>query len=56
VQTTERYIGCKQKLKDAVNDRFVVSVADDAAQKLGNRGIRDCAMLAIASFIIQCLG
>jgi site-specific recombinase XerD len=31
VQTTERYIGCKQKLKEAVNDRFVVSVADDAA-------------------------
>ena len=24
-------IGCKQKLKEAVNDRFVVSVADDAA-------------------------
>jgi site-specific recombinase XerD len=31
LQTTERYIGCKQKLKEAVNDRLVVSVADDAA-------------------------
>jgi len=27
VQTTERYIGCKQKLQDAVNDRFGISVA-----------------------------
>jgi site-specific recombinase XerD len=31
VQTTERYIGCKQKLKEAVNDRFGISVASDAA-------------------------
>jgi site-specific recombinase XerD len=31
VQTTEWYIGCKQKLKEAVNDRFVISVAGDAA-------------------------
>jgi site-specific recombinase XerD len=31
VQTTERYVGCKQKLKEAVNDRFVVSLAHDAA-------------------------
>lgn len=31
VQTTERYIGCKQKLKEAVNDRFGISVARDAA-------------------------
>jgi hypothetical protein len=53
VQTTERYIGCKQKLKEAVNDRFVVSVADDATEKLGIRRIRDCAMLAITSFIIR---
>jgi integrase len=25
VQTTERYIGCKQKLREAVNDRFQIS-------------------------------
>jgi integrase len=31
VQTTERYIGCKQKLKEAVNDRFGISVESDAA-------------------------
>lgn len=31
VQTTERYIGCKQNLKEAVNDRFAISVASDAA-------------------------
>ena len=31
VQTTERYIGCKQNLKQAVNDRFGISVASDAA-------------------------
>jgi hypothetical protein len=28
VQTTERYIGCKQKLREAVNDRFQISLAD----------------------------
>ena len=27
----DKTVGCKQKLKEAVNDRFVVSVADDAA-------------------------
>jgi integrase len=26
VQTTERYIGCKQKLREAVNDRFEISL------------------------------
>src|SRR5664280_777391 len=31
VQTTERYIGSKQKLHDAVNDRLGISVASDAA-------------------------
>jgi site-specific recombinase XerD len=31
VQTTERYIGCKQNLKHAVNDRFGISIARDAA-------------------------
>jgi hypothetical protein len=31
VQTTERYIGCKQNLKEAVNDRFGISVESDAA-------------------------
>jgi len=30
VQTTERYIGCKQRFKEAVNDRFgIVLVTDD---------------------------
>jgi len=31
VQTTERYIGCKQNFKQAVNDRFGISVVSDAA-------------------------
>jgi integrase len=31
VQTTERYIGSKQKLQDAVKDRLGISVASDAA-------------------------
>lgn len=31
VQTTERYIGSKQKVQDAVNDRFGISVAFDTA-------------------------
>ena len=31
VQTTERYIGSKQKLQDAVNDRLAISVANDSA-------------------------
>ena len=30
VQTTERYIGCRQKFKDAVNDRFQISLASRA--------------------------
>jgi hypothetical protein len=25
VQTTERYIGCRQNLREAVNDRFQIS-------------------------------
>jgi hypothetical protein len=28
VQTTERYIGCKQKLREAINDRFQISLTD----------------------------
>jgi integrase len=31
VQTTERYIGSKQKLQDAVNDRLGISVASNSA-------------------------
>jgi len=31
VLTTERYIGCKQNFKDAVNDRFGISAVSDAA-------------------------
>jgi hypothetical protein len=34
VQTTERYIGRKQKLQDAVNDRLGISAANSAAQKV----------------------
>jgi integrase len=30
VQTTERYIGCRQKLKEAVNDRFRILLAKTA--------------------------
>jgi hypothetical protein len=30
VQTTERYIGCRQKFKGAVNDRFHISLAKTA--------------------------
>lgn len=30
VQTTERYIGCRQKFKEAVNDRFRVSLGNTA--------------------------
>jgi hypothetical protein len=26
VQTTERYIGCRQNLREAVNDRFRISL------------------------------
>jgi hypothetical protein len=29
VQTTERYIGSKQKLHNAVNDRFEISIASE---------------------------
>jgi integrase len=31
VQTTERYIGSKQKLREAVNDRFAILIASDVA-------------------------
>jgi hypothetical protein len=31
VQTTERYIGSKQQLQDAVNDRLEISVAGETA-------------------------
>jgi len=31
IQTTVRYIGGKQKLQDAVNDRFEIAVASDTA-------------------------
>src|SRR5271157_12949 len=31
VETTERYIGCKQNLREVVNDRFGISVVSDAA-------------------------
>ncbi len=33
VQTTERYIGCKQNLKEAVNDRFQISLGRHANLK-----------------------
>jgi len=31
VQTTERYIGSKQKLQDAINDRLGISVTSNSA-------------------------
>jgi hypothetical protein len=34
VQTTERYIGCSQKFREAVNDRFQISLANNAAYEL----------------------
>ena len=30
VQTTERYIGCRQNFREAVNDRFQISLANNA--------------------------
>jgi hypothetical protein len=30
VQTTERYIGCLQNFREAVNDRFQISLANNA--------------------------
>jgi len=30
VQTTERYIGCRQNFREAVNDRFQISLANHA--------------------------
>ena len=41
VQTTERYIGCKQKLQDAVNDRFGISVASEVVKPYPSPG-RTC--------------
>jgi hypothetical protein len=34
VQTTERYIGCRQNFREAGNDRFRISLADDAVGKV----------------------
>ncbi len=50
VQTTERYIGSKQKLQDAVNNRLGISVASDTTLKVSGAG--RFAMLTIAFFII----
>lgn len=33
VQTTERYIGCRQNFREAVNDRFRISLAENATGK-----------------------
>jgi integrase len=33
VQTTEQYIGCRQKLREAVNDQFRISLSNDAAKE-----------------------
>ena len=30
VQTTERYIGCRQNFRKAVNDRFLISLPNNA--------------------------
>ena len=34
VQTTERYIGCRQNLREAVNDRFRISPSNNAAYEV----------------------
>ena len=34
VQTTERYIGCRQNLREAVNDRFRISPSNNAAYQV----------------------
>jgi site-specific recombinase XerD len=34
LETTERYIGCKQKLGEAFNDRFQISLANEAAYEV----------------------
>src|SRR5580658_6421328 len=48
VQTTERYLGCKQKLRNAVNDGI------DLAEEAKNRP-RDCRRNALKYLIILCL-
>jgi integrase len=37
VQTTERYIGCRQHLREAVNDRFEISLRSKAKLKTKER-------------------
>jgi integrase len=37
VQTTERYIGCRQNLREAVNDRFEISLRNSAKLKTKDR-------------------
>jgi site-specific recombinase XerD len=34
VQTTERYIGCRQNLREAVNNRFRISPSNKAAYEV----------------------
>ena len=50
VQTTERYIGSKQKLQDAVNDRLG---SRSQARPLESFKRSRFGLLAIASFIIH---
>jgi hypothetical protein len=51
VHTTERHIGCKPNLREAVNDRF----ENLSGMRCGLKKSRanDCALLATASFIIH---
>jgi len=51
VQTTERYIGSKQNLQDAVNDRLGFQLHPTPPDRLQAVGIS--RLLAIASFIIH---
>jgi integrase len=37
VQTTERYIGCRQNLREAVNDRFEIALRSNAKLKTKER-------------------
>jgi len=40
VGTTKRYIGCRQKFKEAVNDRFKISLANIARENWVYRPIK----------------
>jgi hypothetical protein len=51
IQTTERYIGSKQKLQDAVNDRFAISVASETAE---DHNLHTWRLLGVTQRIALC--